>query len=256
MPAFRDPSVPLVSVIMAAYDSQQTIDYALRSVLAQSYPNIEVIVIDDCSPVPLELPDWARSRADVLLKRLDRNCGPYECRNVGLAMARGDFIATQDADDWMHPQKLERQVQALRASNAVVSYNRHIRLLANGAPALENNGQFMGDGPVTSMFRRPVFDAIGPFMPVRTRGDMEFKSRVVNRYRKARVLHDDAVTLLALDSPASNSKVFTQTALDFRNIGKFKRWYSIEQPVAYFRTSPLIPEDVGNLFPNVEKSDE
>lgn len=255
MPPFRDPSAPLVSVIMAAFKSQDTIDYALRSVLAQSYPNIEVIIVDDCSPVPLRLPEWAHSRTDVTLKRVERNCGPYECRNIALEMARGEFIATQDADDWMHPQKLERQVQALSASNAVVSYNRHIRLLANGAPALENNGQFMGDGPITSMFRRPVFDAIGPFMSVRTRGDMEFKSRVVNRYRKTRVLHDDAVTLLALDSPASNSKVFTQTALDFLNIGKFKRWYSVEQPIAYFRKEPVLPSGIGSLFSTSEKHD-
>lgn len=255
MPPFRDRSAPLVSVIMAAFKSQDTIDYALRSVLAQSYPNIEVIIIDDCSPTPLRLPPWAHSRSDVTLKRVERNRGPYECRNIALEMAQGEFVATQDADDWMHPQKLERQVQALNASNAVVSYNRHIRLLANGAPALENNGQFMGDGPITSMFRRPVFDAIGPFMPVRTRGDMEFKSRVVNRYRKARVLHDDAVTLLALDSPASNSKLFTQTAQDFLNIGKFKRWYSVEQPMAYFRSKPALPADMGNLFPTSENHD-
>lgn len=251
---FRDSSAPLVSVIMAAFDSQDTIDYALRSVLAQSYPNIEVIIVDDCSAVPLRLPEWAQSRPDVTLRRLDRNCGPYECRNVALEMAKGEFIATQDADDWMHPQKIERQVRALMTSNAVVSYNRHIRLLATGAPALENNGQFMGDGPITSMFRRPVFEAIGPFMPVRTRGDMEFKSRVVNRYRRARVLHDDAVTLLALDSPLSNSKVFTQSALDFINIGKFKRWYSIEQPVAYFRSTPVHPVGLGRLFDTSGKS--
>lgn len=248
MPPFRNASVPLVSVIMAAFKSQDSIDYALRSVLAQSYPNIEVIIIDDFSPVPLRLPEWACSRPDVVLRRVEKNCGPYECRNIALELARGDFIATQDADDWMHPQKLERQVRALTESNAVVSYNRHIRLLANGAPALENNGQFIGDGPITSMFRRPVFDAIGRFMPVRTRGDMEFKSRVVNRYRKARVLHDDAVTLLALDSPASNSKVFTQSAADFHNIGKFKHWYSIEQPIAYFRKSPAPPIGLGRMF--------
>ncbi|MFZ7096829.1 glycosyltransferase family 2 protein [Luteimonas dalianensis] len=249
LPPFRDPAAPLVSVVMAVYDGQETIDYALRSVLAQTYPNIEVILVDDCSPTPLQLPEWARERPDVVLKRASVNCGPYECRNIALATARGDFVATQDADDWMHPQKIERQVMALMQSNAVASYNRHIRLLADGAPALENNGQFMGDGPITSMFRRPVFDAIGGFMAVRTRGDMEFKSRIVNRYRASRILHDDAVTLLALDSMASNSKVFTRTAVDEQNVARFKRWYSIEQPVAYFRTRPAVPPNIGKLFP-------
>lgn len=252
---FRDPAAPLVSVIMAVYNGHATIDYALRSVLAQTYPNVEVIIVDDCSPDPLKLPEWARARPDIVLHRASANCGPYECRNIALALARGDFIATQDADDWMHPQKLERQVRSLMQSNAVASYNRHIRLLENGAPALENNGQFMGDGPITSMFRRPIFEAIGGFMPVRTRGDMEFKSRLVNRYRASRIVHDDAVTLLALDSVNSNSKVFTQTALDEQNVGRFKRWYSVEQPVAYFRTRPAEPANLGNLFPNRGKND-
>src|SRR5690606_41747501 len=130
-------------------------------------------------------------------------------------------------DDWMHPRKIQRQVEMFARSNAVASYTRHIRLLPDGTPALENNGMFMGDGPITSMFRRPLFDALGGFMPVRTRGDMEFKARLVARYRKTRVAHDEAVTLLALDSATSNSKIYTSSAIDELNVSKFKRWYSM-----------------------------
>lgn len=248
LPAWRDPSAPLVSVIMAAYNCQDTIDYALRSVAAQSYPNVEILVIDDCSPSPVVLPQWARDRPDITLHRVPVNVGPYECRNVAIAMSRGEFIATHDADDWMHPQKIQRQVEALSGSSAVASYTRHIRLLSDGTPALENNGMFTGDGPITSMFRRPLFEALGGFMPVRTRGDMEFKARLVTRYRRTRVAHDDAVTLLALDSLNSNSKVYTKSSIDEINVSRFKRWYSVEHSIAHFRRSQALPTGLGRLF--------
>lgn len=248
LPGFRDPSAPLVSVIMAAYNCQDTIDYALRSVAAQSHPNVEIIVIDDCSPTPVVLPAWAHGRPDIVLHRVPVNVGPYECRNVAIAMAKGEFIATHDADDWMHPQKIQRQLETLARSNAVASYTRHIRLLSDGTPALENNGMFMGDGPITSIFRRPLFDALGGFLSVRTRGDMEFKARLVARYRKTRVAHDEAVTLLALDSLNSNSKVYTQSSIDEINVSRFKRWYSVEHSISHFRSSPVLPSGLGRLF--------
>lgn len=248
LPAWRDPSAPLVSVVMAAYNCQDTFDYALRSVAAQSYPNVEIIVIDDCSPSPVVLPAWAQDRPDITLHRIPVNVGPYECRNIAITMARGDFIATHDADDWMHPQKIQRQVEILSRSNSVASYTRHIRLLSDGTPALENNGMFMGDGPITSMFRRPLFDALGGFMPVRTRGDMEFKARLVTRYRRTRVAHDEAVTLLALDSLNSNSKVYTKSSIDEINVSRFKRWYSVEHSIAHFRRSAVLPAGLGRLF--------
>lgn len=238
----------LVSVVMSAFNAQDTIDYALRSIVEQTYRDIEIIIVDDCSDVPLVLPEWALVLDRVKIHRTSHNVGPYEGRNIAISMASGRFIATHDADDWMHPQKIEFQISRLTSGNAVASYTRHVRLQADGRPALENHGGFVGDGPITSMFHRQVFEDVGEFMPVRTRGDMEFKARVASRYKAARILHDDLVALLALDSATSNSKRFTSTARDELEISRFKRWYAIEHPMGYFRQKAAVPTAMSRLF--------
>lgn len=232
---------PLVTVIMAAFNAEETIRYALRSVLDQSYPNIEVVVVDDASESPLEL-GWAQhSDIPVTLVRLKDNAGPYVCRNIAISRARGDFIATHDADDWMHPQKIERQVALIVETGSVAAYSRHVRLDERGIVAFENNGLFVGDGPITSMFRKSVVDRIGGFRDVRTRGDVEFKARMVNAYGATSIFHEEDVTLLALDSANSNSKRSLKSWKDEVDLTQFKLKYAVDNPLRSLRPYNRLP---------------
>ncbi|HEX5445014.1 MAG TPA: glycosyltransferase family A protein, partial [Pirellulales bacterium] len=99
---------PSVSVIIPAYRAARTIRRALESVLSQTAPPAQVIVIDDGSP-----DDLARAvslygdRVTLLSKP---NGGAASARNAGIDVASGDFIAFLDADDYWEPKKLERQL--------------------------------------------------------------------------------------------------------------------------------------------------
>lgn len=110
---------PAISVIIPAYNRSKTISYCLDSVLAQTLPPFEVIVVDDCSSddTVAIVKKYARQRVRCIV--LPENSGAQVARNKGIFEAKGDWIAFQDSDDEWIPHKLERQVEAL----AKISYN-------------------------------------------------------------------------------------------------------------------------------------
>ena len=105
-------SIPLVSVIVPAYNAASTVQQTLRSVLAQTCAHIEVIVVDDGSTddTAMAVAEIAAQDARVRLERRPQ-CGVAGARNHAIRCASGEFIAPMDADDLWHPTKLERQLQ-------------------------------------------------------------------------------------------------------------------------------------------------
>lgn len=115
---------PLISVIMPCYNAAPYLDEAVNSVMSQSYPNVELIVIDDGSNdrsvEALERMIEAHpGRIKLLFQQRE---GPYPARNRGLAQADGSYIAFLDADDWWSSDCLEKLHAALEPSNAVLAY--------------------------------------------------------------------------------------------------------------------------------------
>jgi glycosyltransferase involved in cell wall biosynthesis len=103
----------LVSVVIPAYNRERLIGAAIDSVLAQTYREVEVIVVDDGSKDrTCEVVE--RYGAPVRLVR-QANGGAAAARNTGFRHARGEFVALLDSDDVWHPWKLEAQVRLLRA---------------------------------------------------------------------------------------------------------------------------------------------
>ncbi len=115
-------SRPLVSVILPTYNRGYVLKRAVDSVLAQTYSNLELIVIDDGSTDNTQelLASYNDPRLKVLVP--GKNGGPAAARNRGLEVARGDFVAFQDSDDEWLLEKLEKQIAHLEANpDAAVS---------------------------------------------------------------------------------------------------------------------------------------
>jgi succinoglycan biosynthesis protein ExoO len=103
---------PRVSVVVPAHNVEPWIGKAIASVLTQTEPSFELLVVDDCSTDATR--EVIRSIHDARLRLIEseRNGGTSAARNRAISQARGEWIALLDADDWWEPQRLERLLEA------------------------------------------------------------------------------------------------------------------------------------------------
>lgn len=108
----------MISVVIPVYNREKTIQRCLDSVLFQTFSDIEVIVVDDCSTDETANIVLSYSDERIIYSRLDINSGAAAARNRGVALSRGDYIAFQDSDDLWYPTKLERQIEYIKRYSA------------------------------------------------------------------------------------------------------------------------------------------
>lgn len=106
--------LPLVSVIVPAYNAEAFIQRTLESILSQTYTNIEVLVVDDGSQDRSAeiIQSFVEKNSCIFLLK-QKNTGVAAARNLAIQKSSGQYIAPIDADDIWYPQKLEKQVQCL-----------------------------------------------------------------------------------------------------------------------------------------------
>src|SRR4051812_26242675 len=117
---------PKVSVVIPAYKQAEYLGHTIQSVLAQTYPNFEVIVVNDASPD--NTTEVVKQFDDPRLKYIihEKNQMLPAARNTGMRAATGEIIALLDADDLFHPEKLETHVAYLAQHPEIgVTYNAH-----------------------------------------------------------------------------------------------------------------------------------
>lgn len=113
---------PLLSVIIPTYNRGRLILNSVTSVLNQTYKNIELIVVDDCSTDNTE--EILKSINDSRIKyvKLEKNSGACIARNKGIELSTGKFIAFNDSDDLWLPEKINSQLDFLYENNAEISF--------------------------------------------------------------------------------------------------------------------------------------
>ncbi len=193
--------MPYVSVVIPSYNSASLLGDALGSVLAQTYQDYEIIVVDDGSTDNTRhvVESFQRSNIKYLFQP---NQGPPVARNTGIRASSGRLIAFLDSDDLWLPSKLEMQVKAMEASpqaglaycdmflydmkqEAVVGppfLLRSQRPPPRGEVFNELSFRFFGH-PSTIMVRKQVFDKIGLFdETLRYCDDFDMLFRIASRY--------------------------------------------------------------------------
>jgi glycosyltransferase involved in cell wall biosynthesis len=118
----EESMTPRVSVVIPCYNTEKYVEEAIESVLAQTYPDIEIIVVDDGST----------DSSPALIKRFEnrgvryihqQNAGVSAARNNGVDKASGSIISFLDADDWMYPANIAEKVKHLQAENADMAFS-------------------------------------------------------------------------------------------------------------------------------------
>lgn len=112
--------IPAVSVVMPAYRCKDTITLAIDSALRQDV-DLEILVIDDCSDDGLDqvMEKYAKDPSVMYIKN-EKNLGAAASRNKGVAMARGEYIAFLDSDDWWSEGKLKEQIRRLEETRTIL----------------------------------------------------------------------------------------------------------------------------------------
>ncbi len=171
----------LVTVVIPAYNAAATLDETLRSVRAQTWQALEILVVDDGSRDATPGIVERHARVDARVRLLcQSNAGVAAARNHGIQAARGDYVAPVDADDLWHPAKIERQLQALWAQgpDCALAYTWFAQLDEEGRvvstayqPEAEGavfpemcRGNLIGNGSSTLM-RRDAVLAVGGYDP-------------------------------------------------------------------------------------------
>ncbi len=190
---------PEVSVIIPTYERPEKLIRAIRSVLEQEVCRLEVIVVDDHSMD--DTGDVVIGLGDprvMYLKQQERR-GSSQARNVGLELAKGDFIAFLDDDDFWLPGKLSAQLRAFSEDNGlgIVYTGYEIVLEADGSTVMRVEPDIEGDvhrtmirynfiGSPTPLIRRSVLNASGGFDPALTHcqdWDLWIRATAITRIR-------------------------------------------------------------------------
>ncbi len=192
----REAGAPAVSVIVPVFDGEKTIERALTSILAQTFTDFEIIVVDDGSA---DLTVEAVSRRygeQVRLIEHGKNRGAAAARNTGIAAARGRWIAFLDCDDTWRPEKLARQLEMLEKAGSSAKAcatgfqlhknGREITFKTKSSPEQFRREILFGctiSPGSTLLVDRSVFDDIGIFdEQFRRLEDWDWLLRFANRY--------------------------------------------------------------------------
>ena len=122
--------IKLVSIITPTYNSALTIEATIESVIAQSYSQWQMIIVDDASiddTVEI-IKQWQAKDARITLIQLDNNLGAAVARNIAIRQAKGRYIAFLDSDDCWKTEKLNKQIDFMQSKNAGLSFTAYKKI--------------------------------------------------------------------------------------------------------------------------------
>jgi glycosyltransferase involved in cell wall biosynthesis len=181
-----------ISVVMTAYNTSHLVEAAVRSVLAQTHQNFELMVIDDASTDDTLdiLKKLKASDARMRVFHSPTNHGTYWSKNWCVNAATGNFIATLDSDDTSNPERLQMQLGALMSNPKTVATTARWRRINDAGQELEIDGRRERMAAISLMFRRTdVRKKMGFYDSVRISADTEFITRMETIFGKKNVRH-------------------------------------------------------------------
>ena len=192
--------MPLVSVIMPAYNVEQYIAEAIESILTQSFGDFELIIVNDGSSDGTQsiIEEFARRDARIRSLSLQYNAGVQCARNLAIAQARGSFLAMMDADDISLPQRLEKQVSFLQSHPTVGIVGGSVYFVNERKEPIAVRRYWTGDAAIRKrmfvfipfcmgvcMIRKSVFERAGMFnekYPVAEDYDLYFRLGTMTQF--------------------------------------------------------------------------
>lgn len=261
---------PLVSVLMPAYNLASFLPAAIESVLAQTYPHIELVIVNDGSTDNTLAICQSYATIDSRIAIFSQqNRGLPAARNVGIKKSKGAYICLLDADDCMDKYKVEKQL-------LVLQQNPDIDIVYTAISLIDEKGKFLGEihdqdyspenlkiqmffrnvmpNPITVMARRYCFDENLFNENFRRGEDYELMMRLIHLYRFKYL--DIPLTLYRRHSKNMSNELVAQRETEL----KILKTYSKEHIEKLFENSALSAEEKllmkGKIFFNMEWFEE
>ncbi len=181
-----------VSVVIPCYNQAEYLPDAIRSALAQTYPDVEVVVVNDGSPD--DTSEVARRYPEVVLVEQE-NKGLSAARNAGIAASTGQYILPLDADDMIHPTYLEKAVPLFTTGVGIVrAYQQNFGDddTAYALPEVRTVYDILPRNAIccASVFRRDLWEKVGGFDEAMKSGyeDWEFWIRILAKKKQVRTI--------------------------------------------------------------------
>ncbi|MDG6881292.1 Hyaluronan synthase [Phocoenobacter uteri] len=180
--------MPLVSIIVTTYNLEKYIEHSIKSLLNQTYTNIEIIVVDDASSdnTVAIVDKIALKHTNIKLIKQTNNVGTYACKHIAMEYVNGEFVQCHDGDDWACPQKIEKQViPLLKDRKLVATFSRWLRLDKDGDPVTDRIYPLIRENPSSCLFRKEVvMNKMRLWEQVKTGADSEFNARIKQIFSK------------------------------------------------------------------------
>lgn len=269
----------MVSIIIPTYNRKDSILNSIRSVLNQTYLELEVIVVDDCSTDGTDKVVETIKDERVKYVKCDKNRGVATARNVGIENAGGEFIAFNDSDDIWRENKLELQMEELERhpeyGMVYCAFSRKkdqkflYQIPRSSLPVEKLRGQIFNFlltlnviGTPAMLIRREVFEEVGNFSDhLRILDDYEFVLRVANKYQIGYINEilvdtyelEDSINMLSEKSVLQNIETYLSICKYWSDLGvskeKLKGLYSyvlnnlkyIDKKQLYIFADRLVP---------------
>lgn len=184
----------LVSVIMPTYNRGYIIENAINSILSQSYSNIELIIVDDCSTDNTEEVVKKYNDARLFYYRLDKNSGANAARNYGIEKSKGSYITFQDSDDVSEKNRIFEQVNCIINNNVYWTFSSFKRI-NNKKSTIVPNSYIESDDILDKLLygnfittqcilgKREIFDDIKFDISLPRFQDWDLAIRLANKYK-------------------------------------------------------------------------
>lgn len=233
---------PLVSVILEVLPGAEHVETAIRSIVAQTYANWELLLVDG-DPAGEVRDIAARFDADARIRVISAEPGKnaMEYRNEGIAAARGDVITFQNVLSWSHPRRLETQLSDLLLHPGRVANLVHEVHVGRELSFVTDRGVKLSKAESTLMIRSDVLRTMGGFDPVPRGAERELRKRLeLNAHRPMPALVSGAPLVLTL-APDEETRgrdygvrAWEPAALTaYRSAARLRRAVPLEEEVGY-----------------------
>lgn len=260
LPPPPSDSTDFVSVIMTVHKWNDAFPLAVNSILNQSHSNLELIIVDDESPLDdVERYQEYIQDSRVNMVRMESNSGTYACRNRGIGLASGEYITFADSDDWNHPCRIEYDLKVIKERDAALTHGRYLRMLPDGRLHIDG-GRPARFALMCMTWKAECLRDLGGFdSGARFSADSELFERARKVYGK-RVVRTDNIALLALHHAqsltgggANRIDWMGPNSTRLRYVSGYQRWHqslngershSLDGPNRFFSAPAVTVDDI------------